>query len=93
MSDDVDSEVYRLSARAFALAKEAASGGRSLLEEDARRIDERLDELWEQLQAAPSSDPGVTRAWSDARLDVGYVLSGGELSPSPRLAQHLAESG
>jgi hypothetical protein len=81
-------DVYRLSQEAFALAKEAADRGHPEdLQEKARAINARLDELLAVAQSA--ADPGVARAWSDARLDVAYVLSKGELSMSPRLAAHL----
>jgi hypothetical protein len=81
-------DVYRLSQEAFTLAKEAADRGHpEELQEKAGAINVRLDELLPVAQSA--TDPGVARAWSDARLDVAYVLSRGELSVSPRLAAHL----
>lgn len=90
-TEPIDVTVYRLSGSAFELAQKAAASGHpdADLEAAAREINTSLDEAWAQLQATPSSDPGVTRAWSDARLDVGWVLSHGELSPSARLAQFL----
>ena len=41
---------------------------------------------------AEGASLSVMRAWSDARLDVGYVLSDGQLSTSTRLAGHLAQA-
>jgi hypothetical protein len=92
MSSGFDpADVYRLSNEAFALACRAIDLGdtRPMLEA-ARALNSRLDELLPGAQSAASSDPGVMRAWSDARLDSGYVLSGGQLSTSPRLAAYVA---
>lgn len=89
---DPGTAVYQLSSEAFTLAQEAASGGgdKEAREKKARELNERLDQLWPQIQSGPASaDPGVNSAWSDARLDVGYVLSNGELSPSTRLFYYL----
>jgi hypothetical protein len=91
-STDPGTAVYQLSSEAFTLAQEAASGGgdKEAREKKARALNERLDELWPQIQAGPASaDPGLNNAWSDARLDVGYVLSNGDLSPSTRLYYYL----
>jgi len=84
--------VYQLSNEAFTLAQEAASGGgdKEAREAKARELNARLDELWPQIQAGPATyDPGLNSAWSDARLDLGYVLSNGELSTSTRLFYYL----
>jgi hypothetical protein len=84
--------VYVLSSQAFELAKAcAAGGGTPAAAQSAREMNERLDQLWARIGVSPPDDPGVTQAWSDARLDVGYVLSGGELATSSRLAAFLAE--
>jgi hypothetical protein len=92
MDDDLGRDVYVLSSQAFELAKASAGGaGTPAAKQSAREMNERLDQLWLRIDASPPDDPGVTRAWSDARLDVGYVLSAGELAPSPRLAAFLAE--
>jgi len=94
MADEsVGLNVYRLSNKVFGLAQQAAGAGgaeRDEIERQAREFNSQLDALWTQLEATPSSDPGVGRAWSDARLEVGWILSKGELAPSPRLAGFLA---
>lgn len=87
----LSTEVYRTSNEAFALAQQAAgSGDFAGLAEQARTLNTALDALWARVQEDPPSDPGVSRAWADGRLDVGYVLSKGELSTSTRLASHLS---
>jgi hypothetical protein len=93
MSGEDPADVYRLSGEAFALARRAFdSGDLQRFVEEARAVNARLDALLAAAQAAEATDPGVMRAWSDARLDVGYVLSGGQLSTSTRLAGHLAQA-
>lgn len=80
--------VNQVSAQAFQLACQAFETGHESddLIAQARRINDHLDDLWQVIQQAPQSDqPELSRAWSDARLDVGYVLSKGELSTSTRL--------
>jgi hypothetical protein len=92
MGDQNPDDVYRVSAEAFAIARRAVGGGDPApLGEAARAVNARLDALLPAAQAAEPADPGVMRAWSDARLDVGWVLSGGQLSPSTRLAAHIAQ--
>jgi hypothetical protein len=92
MDDQDAADVYRASEEAFALARRAVGGGDpASLAEAARAVNARLDALLPAAQAAEATDPGVMRAWSDARLDVGYVLSGGQLSPSTRLAAHISQ--
>ena len=92
MDQDAERQVYVTSNRAYTLAKESVTAAEwSGAEQSARELKEQLDRLWEQISARPPDDPGVARAWSDAQLDVLYVLSHGELAPSPRLATYLAE--
>jgi len=86
-------ELYQLSNEAFELAQHevAMQGDRNDREQRAKAIDQRLDALWPKLQEATAFDPGLTQAWSDARLDLLYVLSSGTLSTSTRLFQFLEE--
>jgi hypothetical protein len=87
-----DRQVYTTSSEAFSLAQAFVTGqGQMELESRAQQLNELLDRQWASLEDQPSDDPGVTRAWSDARLDVGYVLSQGELPTSPRLNQFINE--
>lgn len=84
--------VQRLSNQAFQLAQEAAqqSGDLVELKAQAQALNSQLDQLLPEIQSAPAvQQPELNRAWSDARLDVGYVLSDGELSPSTRLFYFL----
>lgn len=84
--------VQRLSNQAFQLAQEAAqqSGDPAELKAQAQALNSQLDQLLPQIQSAPADQqPELNHAWSDARLDVGYVLSNGELSPSTRLFYFL----
>lgn len=82
----------RLSQEAYELAKAFASGDSDgeAQKVRARAIDRRLDELVPLIQAAlPADQPRLTEAWNDARLDVGFVISGGTQPTSLRLAAHL----
>jgi hypothetical protein len=88
----LDQEISRLSAESFKLAQEAARGKRSWidLEKRASEINTRLEEIWPEIEDADSGQSVLLRqAWTDARLDVGYVLSGGELATSIRLHHYL----
>jgi hypothetical protein len=90
---DLQVAVFRLSNAAFGLAKElvAGSGDAAQRQEQARAMNEQLDALWPRIQALPPIDQApLATAWGDARLDLGYILSGGELSPSNRLAAHIS---
>jgi hypothetical protein len=87
-----DRQIYTTSSEAFSLAQAYVTGqGRLDLESRAQQLNGLLDHLWDSLEHQPSDDPGVSRAWSDARLDLGYVLSHGELPTSPRLYQYINE--
>src|SRR5262249_32967094 len=93
MGEEDATEVYRVSSEAFALACRAVDSGETApLVEAARAVNARLEALLAGAQAAEAADRGVMRAWSDARLDVGYVLSGGQLSTSTRLAAYVAQA-
>ncbi len=88
-------EVYQVSNEALELALQAARGedNRARLEEKAHQLNSKLEQLLEVVKAAPANEQrGLNRAWADARLDLGYVLSKGELPTSVRLNQYLQES-
>jgi len=85
-------ELYRLSNEAFSLTQQLIDGAQDApaLESRARALNERLSELWPRTEAAAARDPGLSRAWSDARVDVGYVLSGGDTpTTTTRVMQYL----
>jgi hypothetical protein len=89
---DFPALVYQLSAAAFELAQEAAASQAKQNERArrAREINDFLNELVPYIQNAPLEEQeGLRTAWTDARLDVGYVLSGGELPTSTRLFHYL----
>ncbi len=90
--NDLHVIVHRLSNEAFRLAQQYASGAGEpeKLDEQARDINNRLDTLWPLIQKLePTAQAELSQAWSDARLDADYVLSGGELSTSTRLYYYL----
>jgi hypothetical protein len=92
---DVSTETYRTSNQAFELVKRAAANAADIeaLKDEARSLNERLDELWRRIEASPPSDPGVNRAWSDARLELMHLLSDGEVPTSARHAAFLEATG
>jgi len=92
-NDSLRQSVLTASREAFELARRAAeSGDFAARAEQARQLNDRLTELWPQIESAPTdAQAELTRAWSDARLDLGYVLSHGELDTSTRLYQVIRE--
>lgn len=90
--EDLSSEINRISQDAFALAQ-AASTSRDDWEEykqRAREINEILDRMLPEIQGASLPErQALIQDWNDARLDVGFVLSGGELATSTRLFHFL----
>ena len=87
-------KIHQLSAQAFQLAQQAARGQREVaqLERQAQAINLRLEALLPAIDDAPAEQrSGLIDAWNDARLDVGYVLSGGELATSTRLFYFLRD--
>ena len=87
-STELRKAVIGLSNEAFELAKQAVegTGDKEQRAKQAQDINRRLEELLPEVQAAPATDqPTLNSAWSDGRLDVGYVMSGGQLSTSTRL--------
>ena len=87
-------KVNQTSSQAFLLAQNAFQNGHGSPElmAQAQQLNNQLDEFWPQIQAsAVDLQPELSRVWSDARLDVGYVLSQGELSTSTRLYHYLQD--
>lgn len=86
---DLNQTVNELSNEAFELARAAAeSGDYAAGEARARELNDQLTDVWPSVEGAPAEEHDeLSRVWSDARLDVGYVLSGGELPTSTRLHQ------
>lgn len=84
--------VTSLSYDAFRLAQSAATSPEEtpVLKRRAREVNTQLDELDALIESAPAGEQAALRkAWSDARLDVGYVLSGGTLPKSSRMGFFL----
>jgi hypothetical protein len=87
--DELKESVNSSSAEAFALARDAAESGDFDKDQDrAKVLNDQLTEFWEQIESlAADQQAELTQAWSDARLDIGYLLSRGELDTSTRLYQ------
>ncbi len=86
--------IYRLSNQAFELAQEfaTAKGDKANLKKKAEEIDKQLEEMQPLIQHTPPSEqPTVNMKWADARLDVGYILTDGDLSTSTRLFYFLED--
>lgn len=92
-ADELTESVIGVSQEAFDLARAAAMSGDFAADEArARELNDRLDELWPRVEAAPATaQPVLGQAWSDARLDLGYLLSGGALPTSIRLNHLITE--
>jgi hypothetical protein len=90
--NDLPRATYRLSNEVFALAQQAVdgTGEKAQREVKAREMNAWLDEHFAAIREASVRDPGLMKAWSDARLELGYILSGGELATSARLSQYIA---
>lgn len=89
---DLKTAVHELNRAAYELAKQSASGegDRDEMKRQAREMDGFLDELVPRIQAAPLDDQQPLKdAWTDARQDVSYVLSDGQLPTSLRLFHYL----
>ena len=86
----VEQQVAKVSQQAFQLAVAAATGDFASYQAEMRRINEQLDILQPSFATVPESSRAETiTAWTDARLEVGFVLSSGELPMSMRLFYHL----
>jgi hypothetical protein len=88
-------EISKLSADAFQLAIAAVeSGDFAAQEAKARELNKRLDDAWPRIDLSPEpAKSALSKDWTDARLDLGYVLSKGELSTSTRLYYALKDRG
>ena len=85
-------EINQISGQAYQLAQQAFKSGHGSPElmKEAQKLNDQLDVFWSQIQeSAADLQPELSRTWSDARLDVGYVLSQGELSTSTRLHYYI----
>lgn len=91
--DELGPELAELRAKAFAMALVATERGDfGAHAADARALDERLSALRPRIEAAgPDEQPAHEQTWSDARLDLGYVLSAGELPTSNRLSNYFED--
>lgn len=90
--NDLRLMVHRASNKAFSLAQQFAAGAADLsrIQAKARELNRQLDELWPLIQQSTANEQvDLSQAWSDARLDLGYILSGGQLSTSTRLYYYL----
>lgn len=86
----VEQQVAKVSQQAFQLAVAAAAGDFANCQAAMKGINEQLDAFRPSLATVPESSRAETiAAWNDARLEVGFVLSGGELPMSMRLFYHL----
>lgn len=93
-SKELNLTVLRTSNEAFDLAKQfgSANADQGGLKKQAEALNQRLNELLPLVQSASASDqPTLNMAWSDARLDVGYILSDGKLPTSTRLYYYLED--
>ena len=88
---DLDQQMTRLSHEAFRLAADEAegSGGREQRHERARALNRTLDDLAPAVRAAAAtSELDLRELWTDARMDIAYVLTDGRAPKSLRLAAH-----
>lgn len=97
-SEDADTalliEAHRLSNAAFSLAKDYLSGtNRDTAKQQAQELEARVPELAARMASAPAAlRPDLNRALSDARLDLGYILSDGRRPTSIRLHQFQSDA-
>jgi|tagenome__1003787_1003787.scaffolds.fasta_scaffold20846818_2 hypothetical protein len=72
---------------------EAGGAADPARERRARELDERLEELWPAVDASPGEERReLVREWTDARMDLLFVLSGGTAPASLRLGHRLPRS-
>ena len=89
--DDLDQRMTRLSDDAYrlAIAEADGTGERDARHERARAVDRELDELAAAIRAAAATSAiDLRELWTDARLDVAFVLTDGRAPKSLRLAAH-----
>ena len=91
---DLEQTVRGLNQEALELARAAIAKREDpdVLEERGRDLDARLEELIDAIRAAPEDTrQNLIDAWSDARLDVTFVLGGARGPTSLRLGHELRE--
>jgi hypothetical protein len=87
--DDIDPAelaAQQLSLRAFRCAKAFAAGNEDEATATARQMESEVATMTAAL-GEPSAS--INRALADAKLDLAWVLSGGQLPTSIRLHRHL----
>ncbi len=94
VDDGIVLAAHRFSNEAFALAKEYISGkDPEDVKRRAREQQQRVPQFGEWAKSAPEElRPDLNRVLSDARLDLGYILSDGKRPSSTRLHYVLSES-
>jgi hypothetical protein len=90
---ELENAVYEVSAEAFELAKQAADEGPTADQQaKALALAERVNALMPDAEARAAEDQTLVRELTDARLDIGWVYSGGRSGASTRLFYHLKAS-
>ena len=92
-NEEIDADISRFSAEAFGLAKAFLAGDHDdALRESASGLRAKLPDVAARMQEADEPyRAGMNRALSEARLDLDYVLAGGELPTSLRLGHVIRE--
>lgn len=93
---DLRQILTRLNQAAYRLAQQAAQRAAmpEQLEATAQALDQQLMALTPRLDAAPPADQAeLVDAWTEARLDLDYILSGGSQPTSIRLHRFLSGLG
>jgi hypothetical protein len=93
---DLHQILTRLNQAAYRLAQQAAQRAAvpEQLEAEAQALDQQLMALSPRLDAAPPADQAeLVNTWTEARLDLDYILSGGSQPTSIRLHRFLAGLG
>ncbi len=90
---ELEQEVHLFSNEAFSLAKDLVAGkDAEALKVRAHTLEPRVPELADRAKAAdPAYRPDLNRALADARLDLDYVLAGGNRPSSTRLHYFQSE--
>ena len=88
--DGLRRRVQLLGRDAFELAREGGAADADAEHEHAEDLRRQLDTLVEPLRALPDDErAAIVEEWTDARLDVGYVLNGRAGPMSSRLGRWL----
>ncbi len=94
--DDLRQTITALNREAYALAQQVArhQAQTDQYTEQARALDQRLEAVSPLIDSAEAWEQGeLAEAWTDARLDLDYILSGGSQPTSIRLHHYLAGLG